>query len=276
MNGALQSIDSPRSLASARRQRPWRARIASLLAGLAILHATASAADSAADTSAAAIRCPTTWTVCSSSSTPDPCFEGAPADSSGKYRYCTHGLDWECKLYMTGDCWYSSTPCAEADTTAPAEDQEPGPCLDSSFTEVIECGYFDDCAELDSGEPYRHCATYEDDEGEVFRLRCACSSTPCPEAGQKPATAMPAQPRPGPSSPLVIPLDLADGKRVHLALYNALGHRVRQLWDGPLPAGSHRFVWVGRGKGKALAAGVYLYKLEAGGQTIARETIRIP
>ena len=76
---------------------------------------------------------------------------------------------------------------------------------------------------------------------------------------------------------MVIPLHLAaDEKRVHLALSNVLGHQVRQLWDGPLPAGSHRFVWDGRDEqGKALAAGVYVYKLEVGGQTIARKTIKI-
>ena len=284
MNGSRQSIDSPGGLAPARRQRPGLTWIASLLAGLAILHATASgaetAAESAADTSEAVVWCPSTWTVCASSATPNPCYEGAPADSVGMYRYCTHGLDWECNFYMTGGCWYSSTPCAEADTTAPADDQESVPCLD--FTEVIECGYFEDCAERDSTEPYRYCTTYEDDEGEVFRLHCTCSSTPCPEAGPRPATAvqapedsMPAQPRPGPGRPLVIPLDLADGERVHLALYNAVGHRVRQLWDGPLPAGSHRFVWDDRGKGRALAAGVYACKVEVGGQTIALETIRM-
>lgn len=285
MNGSRQSIDSPGGLASARRQRPGLTWTAHLLPGLAILlGATASgaetAADSAADTSEAVVWCPSTWTVCAPTSTPNPCFEGAPPDAAGEYRYCNIGLDWECNLYRTGNCWYSSTPCAEADTTAPAYDQEPGPCLD--FTEVIECGYFDGCAELDATEPYRYCTTYEDDEGEVFRLHCTCSSTPCSEAGPKPSTAVQtpddsttAQPRPGPGSPLVIPLDLADGKRVHLALYNAVGHRMRQLWDGPLPAGSHRFVWDDRGKARALAAGVYVYKLEVGGQTIALETIRI-
>ena len=40
-------------------------------------------------------------------------------------------------------------------------------------------------------------------------------------------------------------------KRVHLALYNVLGHRVRQLWHGPLGAGSHRFVWDGRDRAGA-------------------------
>ena len=141
---------------------------------------------------------------------------------------------------------------------------------------------------MNSDEPYRYCTRYENDDGDVFLL-CSCSSTPCSEAGQEPATAVqspadaaPSRHRLGPSYPnpfnprMVIPLDLAaDEKRVHLALYNALGHQVRQLWDGPLPAGSHRFVWDGRGKGKALAAGVYVYKLEVGGQTIARKTIKI-
>ena len=287
MNGLRQPIESRRGLPSARRQRTLLTWISGFLAGLATLHATESgaetAAESAADTSEAVIWCPSTWTVCASSSTPNPCYEGAPADSVGKYRYCTHGLDWECNSYMTGACWYSSTPCAEADATAPADDQEPGPCLDFPFTEVIECGYFDGCAELDAAEPYRYCTTYEDDEGEVFRLHCTCPSTPCPKAGQEPATAVqapdestPGPHRLGPGNPLVIPLDLADGKRVHLALHDAPGQRVRQLWDGPLPAGSHRFVWDGRRKGKALAAGVYLYKLVVGGQTIASKTIRIP
>ena len=275
-------------------QRPSLTWIASLLAGLAILHgATETGADTAAeteaDTSEAVISCPSTWTVCASSSTPDPCFEEAPADSTEKYRYCTHGLDWECNFYMTGDCRYSSTPCAEADTTA-APDEQTGPCLGTTHTEETECGYFDDCAERDSSEPYRYCTTYKNDDGDILRLHCSCSSTPCPEAGQEPATAIqapsagtPTVHRLGPSYPnpfnprMVIPLDLAaDEKRVHLALYNVLGHQVRRLWDGPLRAGSHRFVWNGRDEqGKALAAGVYLYKVDVEGRTIAKRTIKI-
>ena len=290
MNGSRKSLGSSGGLAPTP-QRPSLTWIASLLAGLAILHgATETGADTAAeteaDTSEAVISCPSTWTVCASSSTPDPCFEEAPADSTEKYRYCTHGLDWKCNYYVTGDCWYSSTPCAEADMPAPPDDPKPGPCIGFSTTE--ECGYFDDCVELNATEPYRYCTRYENDDGDVFLL-CSCSSIPCPEAGQEPATGVqtpavgtPTAHRLGPSYPnpfnprMVIPLHLAaDEERVHLALYNALGHQVRQLWDGPLPAGSHRFVWDGRGKGKALAAGVYVYKLEVGGQTIVRKTIKI-
>ena len=171
-------------------KRTGLTRVASLLAGLAILHGATktgaeTAAESQADTSEAVTRCPTTWTVCAPSSTRDPCFEEAPADSTEKYRYCTHGLDWQCNYYITGDCWYSSTPCAEADTPAPPDHPKPGPCVGLSTTE--ECSQFDDCAELNPDEPYRHCTRYDSDEGDVFWL-CSCSSTPCEEAGPEPAT----------------------------------------------------------------------------------------
>lgn len=169
-------------------EKPRLARVASLLAGLAILHGAtetgAETAESRADTSETIVRCPTTWTVCAPSSTPDPCFEEAPADSTEKYRYCTHGLDAQCKYYITGDCWYSSTPCGE-DTPAPPDDPMPGPCIGYSTTE--ECGWFDDCAEFNSDEPYRHCTRYENDEGDIYWL-CSCSSTPCEEARPEPAT----------------------------------------------------------------------------------------
>ena len=84
---------------------------------------------------------------------------------------------------------------------------------------------------------------------------------------------------PNPFNPaMVIPLDLAtDQKRVHLTLYDVLGRRVRQLWQGPLGAGSHRFVWDGRDEaGKAVAAGVYIYKVEVDGQIEAKKTTKLP
>ena len=141
MSGLRRFTDSSRGPAL-ERQGPWLTRVAGLLAGLAILQGAketgAETAESRADTSEAVVRCPTTWTVCAPSSTPDPCFEEAPADSTEKYRYCTHGLDWQCNYYITGDCWYSSTPCAE-DTPAPPDDPKPGPCIGFSTTE--ECGY---------------------------------------------------------------------------------------------------------------------------------------
>ena len=84
---------------------------------------------------------------------------------------------------------------------------------------------------------------------------------------------------PNPFNPaVVIPLDLAtDAAQMSLTVYDVLGRRVRQLWQGPLGAGSHRFVWDGRDEaGKAVAAGVYLYRVEVDGQIEAKKTTKLP
>ena len=66
-----------------------------------------------------------------------------------------------------------------------------------------------------------------------------------------PAVARPAQYRLGDSYPnpfnpaVVIPLDLVtDVARVSLTVYDVLGRQVRQLWQGPLRSGTHRFTWM--------------------------------
>ena len=84
---------------------------------------------------------------------------------------------------------------------------------------------------------------------------------------------------PNPFNPaVVIPLDLAtDQKQVALVIYDVLGRRVRQVWQGPLRAGSHRFVWDGRDEaGKAVAAGVYIYQVEVDGRVEAKKTTKLP
>ena len=99
-----------------------------------------------------------------------------------------------------------------------------------------------------------------------------------------PAAARPAQHRLGDSYPnpfnpaVVIPLDLAtDAVEVSLTVYDVLGRRVRQVWAGPLGAGSHRFVWDGRDEaGKAVAAGVYLYQVEIDGRVEAKKMTKLP
>ena len=98
------------------------------------------------------------------------------------------------------------------------------------------------------------------------------------------AAVRPAQYRLGDSYPnpfnpqVVIPLDLAmDAAGVSLTVYDVLGRRVRQVWDGPLRVGSHRFVWDGRDEaGKGVAAGVYIYKVEIDGQVEAKKTTKLP
>ena len=99
-----------------------------------------------------------------------------------------------------------------------------------------------------------------------------------------PAAARPVQHRLGDSYPnpfnpaVVLPLDLAtDAAGVSLTVYDVLGRRVRQVWDGSLAAGSHRFVWDGRDEeGKAVAAGVYVYRVEVDGRVEAKKTTKLP
>ena len=103
-------------------------------------------------------------------------------------------------------------------------------------------------------------------------------------AVQTPAAARPAQHQlgdayPNPFNPaVVLPLDLAtDAAGVSLTVYDVLGRRVRRVWDGSLEAGPHRFVWDGRDeRGKAVAAGVYVYRAEVDGQVEAKKTTKLP
>ena len=84
---------------------------------------------------------------------------------------------------------------------------------------------------------------------------------------------------PNPFNPaVVIPLDLAtDAAQVSLSVYDVLGRRVRQVWQGPLGAGTHRFSWDGRDEvGEGVAAGVYIYKVEVDGQVEAKKTTKLP
>ena len=98
------------------------------------------------------------------------------------------------------------------------------------------------------------------------------------------AAVRPAQHRLGDSYPnpfnpsVVLPLELAtDAARVSLMVYDVLGRRVRQVWQGPLGAGSHRFVWDGRDEqGRAVAAGVYVYQVAVDGRVEAKKMTKLP
>ena len=99
-----------------------------------------------------------------------------------------------------------------------------------------------------------------------------------------PTATRPAQHRLGDSYPnpfnpaVVLPLNLAENaERVSLTVYDVLGRRVRQMWDGPLGTGSHRLIWDGRDEtGKDVAAGVYIYRVEIDGQIEAKKTTKLP
>ena len=60
-------------------------------------------------------------------------------------------------------------------------------------------------------------------------------------------------------------------------VYDVLGRRVRQVWQGPLGAGSHRFVWNSRDEaGKVVAAGVYIYQVEVDGSVETKKMTKLP
>jgi hypothetical protein len=61
---------------------------------------------------------------------------------------------------------------------------------------------------------------------------------------------------------------------VRITVYNLIGQTVRTIVDGIRPAGSHRARWNGRDdQGRALADGVYLYRIEAGGFSAVRRMV---
>ena len=83
---------------------------------------------------------------------------------------------------------------------------------------------------------------------------------------------------PNPFNPATtIPVSVAAGAGdVDLTIYNVLGQPVRHVWNSPLAAGEHRLAWDGRdAQGQPVAAGVYLYQLQVGDQTLIRKMVKL-
>ena len=105
-----------------------------------------------------------------------------------------------------------------------------------------------------------------------------------PTAVMMTTAAVPAQYRLGDSYPnpfnpaVVIPLDLAtDAAGVSLTVYDVLGRQVRQVWQGSLPVGTHRFTWDGRDEmARNVAAGLYLYRVEVDGRIETKKMMKLP
>ncbi len=83
----------------------------------------------------------------------------------------------------------------------------------------------------------------------------------------RPAAFALAQNTPNPFNPTTaISYQLSAVSNVRLDVFDALGRKVRTLVDGPQSAGAHTVTFDGNG----LASGLYLYRLTASGQTLAR------
>ncbi|MBI2501890.1 MAG: T9SS type A sorting domain-containing protein, partial [Candidatus Latescibacteria bacterium] len=76
------------------------------------------------------------------------------------------------------------------------------------------------------------------------------------------------------NSETLIRFTLPARAEVKLAIYNLAGHQVALLTAGSREAGSYALRWDGRDdRGRALASGVYLYRLQAGGRIGLRKLL---
>ena len=82
---------------------------------------------------------------------------------------------------------------------------------------------------------------------------------------------------PNPFNPsTVIPYQLPTTTHVRLEVFNLLGQRLATLVDGERPAGAHMTQWDGTdAAGRAVGAGVYIYRLIGGGHMVSRRMVLI-
>jgi len=77
---------------------------------------------------------------------------------------------------------------------------------------------------------------------------------------------------PNPFNPsTVIEFSLPSKRRVELSIFNVLGQKVKRLFDGELPAGSHQFVF----NANEFASGLYFYKLQSGSASLTKKLLLI-
>jgi len=93
------------------------------------------------------------------------------------------------------------------------------------------------------------------------------------ESGQVPAKFDLAQNYPNPFNPTTeIVYSLPEAGNVTLAVYNSQGQLVRTLVNGRVTTGSHTVTFDGRDdQGRALASGVYIYRLTAGDKVLQKK-----
>ena len=82
---------------------------------------------------------------------------------------------------------------------------------------------------------------------------------------------------PNPFNPsTVIPYEIPASAHVRLEVFNLLGQRLATLVDGVRSAGTHTAQWDGTdAAGRAVGAGVYIYRLSGGGVTVSRRMVLV-
>ena len=82
---------------------------------------------------------------------------------------------------------------------------------------------------------------------------------------------------PNPFNPsTIIPYQIPASAHVRLEVFNLLGQRLATLVDGERQAGAHTARWDATdAAGRAVGAGVYIYRLSSGGQTVSRRMVLV-
>ena len=82
---------------------------------------------------------------------------------------------------------------------------------------------------------------------------------------------------PNPFNPsTIIPYQIPTTTHVRLEVFNLLGQRLATLVDGERPAGAHTAHWDATdAAGRAVGAGVYIYRLTGDGHTVSRRMVLI-
>ena len=82
---------------------------------------------------------------------------------------------------------------------------------------------------------------------------------------------------PNPFNPsTIIPYQIPTTTHVRLEVLNLLGQRLATLVDGERPAGAHTAHWDATdAAGRAVGAGVYIYRLSGGGHTVSRRMVLV-
>ena len=82
---------------------------------------------------------------------------------------------------------------------------------------------------------------------------------------------------PNPFNPsTIIPYQIPTTTHVRLEVFNLLGQRLATLVDGDRPAGAHTAQWDATdAAGRAVGAGVFIYRLTGGGHTVSRRMVLI-
>ncbi len=112
----------------------------------------------------------------------------------------------------------------------------------------------------------------------IERLLPTSVEEPRLPAGETPSIATSlAQNAPNPFNPsTLIQFELASPGPVELAVFDIRGHRVRTLISKSMPAGSHALRWDGSDEsGRAVASGIFLYRLRAGGTESVRRMLLV-